>query len=59
MKGLLKPAILMTYVKLNVLFYGKKHISSGYYVVTEQTDSIDSNGFRTTLKLLRIKGDED
>lgn len=58
-KGLLKPAILMTYVKLNVLFYGKKHISSGYYVVTEQTDSVDSNGFRTTLKLLRIKGDED
>ena len=57
-KGLLKPAILMTYVKLNVWFYGRKHISSGYYIVTEQNDSVDTSGFKTTLKLTRIKGDE-
>lgn len=53
-KGLLRPAILMTYVKLNVLFYGRQHISSGYYIVTQQTDTIDSSGYRTNLKLTRI-----
>lgn len=54
LKGLLRPAILMTYVKLNVLFYGKKYIASGYYIVTKQTDQIDSRGYRTTLELTRI-----
>jgi hypothetical protein len=48
----------MTYVKLNVLFYGRKHISSGYYIITKQTDTIDQSGFRTTLNLTRIKGEE-
>lgn len=57
-KGLLKPAILMTYVKLNVWFYGKKHLSSGYYIVTQQDDQIDESGYRSTLKLVRIKGDD-
>lgn len=55
-KGLLRPAILMTYVKVNVLFYGQMHIASGYYVVTKQTDSISESGYSTTLKLVRIKG---
>lgn len=57
-KGLLRPAILMTHVKINVYFYGRKHISSGVYVVTEQTDSIGFDGFKTTLKLLRIDNQE-
>ncbi len=57
LKGLLRPAILMSYVKLNILFYGRKHIHSGYYIITSQTDSIDDSGYRTTLKLTRIKGD--
>lgn len=56
-KGLLKPAILMTYVKLNVLFYGNKHIASGYYVITKQTDQVTAEGYRTTLKLMRVGGD--
>lgn len=47
----------MTYVKLNVLFFGRKHINSGYYIITSQTDSVDSSGYQTTLKLTRIKGD--
>ena len=55
-KGLLRPAILMTYVKVNVLFYGQRHIASGYYVVTKQTDTINASGYRTTLKLIRIRG---
>ena len=46
----------MTYIKLNVLFYGQRHISSGYYIVTKQTDTIDFNGYKTTLKLARIRG---
>lgn len=58
-KGLLRPAILMTYIKINMWFYGHKHISSGYYIITSQTDTIDSNGYRTTLGLTRIASDED
>ena len=57
LKGLLRPAVLMSYIKLNVLFYGRKHISSGIYVVTKQVDQVDMSGFRTTLTLLRVGGD--
>ena len=56
-KGLLRPAILMTYVRLNVYFYGQKHINSGLYIVTKQLDTIDSRGYRTQLSLTRIAGD--
>ena len=58
LQGLLRPAILMTYVRLNVIFVGgRKHIASGLYLVTKQQDSIDSNGYKTTLSLTKIKGD--
>lgn len=57
LKGLLRPAILMTHVRLNVYYYGRKHISSGLYIVTAQEDQIDFNGYRTTLKLLRVSSD--
>lgn len=56
-KGLVKPAILMSYVKLNVLFYGRKHIASGLYVITKQEDKLDGNGYRTILNLLRVGED--
>lgn len=58
-KGLLRPATLMQYVKLNVLFFGIKHISSGTYIVTKQTDQIDSSGCRTTLTLTRVVGEKE
>lgn len=58
LKGLLRPAVLMTHVRLNVYFFGTKHISSGLYIVTKQEDKIDSSGYRTTLSLTRIAGDE-
>ncbi|MBO5712096.1 MAG: hypothetical protein J6R47_04590 [Acholeplasmatales bacterium] len=58
LKGLLKPALLMSYVKVNAYFYGKKHISSGLYIITKQEDQIDSNGYKTTLSITRISGDE-
>ena len=57
-KGLTRPALLMTYVKVNTWFAGgKKHISSGLYIVTKQVDSISASGYRTTLTLLRVGGD--
>lgn len=59
-QGLLRPATLMQYVKLNVIFPGgNKHISSGLYIVTSQIDNIGPNGYATNLGLTRIKGDMD
>ena len=58
-QGLLRPAMLMSYVRLNVIFPGgHKHISSGLYIVTKQQDSISGSGYRTTLSLTRINGSE-
>lgn len=59
-QGLLRPATLMQYVRLNVIFPGgNKHLSSGLYIVTRQVDNIGPNGYATTLGLTRIKGDSD
>jgi len=59
-QGLLRPAQLMTYVRLNVVFPGgHKHISSGLYIITKQVDKLDASGYRTTLSLTRISGDND
>lgn len=58
--GLIRPAILMTYLRLNVIFPGgRKHIASGLYLITKQTDTIDANGYKTQLSLNKIKGDPD
>ena len=46
----------MTHVRLNVYFFGRKHISSGLYIVTKQIDKVDANGYKTTLSLTRISG---
>ena len=59
-QGLLRPATLMQYVKLNVIFPGgNKHLASGLYIVTRQVDNIGPGGYATTLGLTRIKGDMD
>ena len=58
-QGLLRPAILMEYVKVNVWFYGRKHLSSGYYLITGETDEINQNGYHTTLSLIRVAADEE
>lgn len=59
-QGLLRPATLMQYVRLNVIFPGgNKHMSSGLYIVTKQVDVINEAGYATTLNLTRIKGDTD
>lgn len=57
-KGLLRAAILMSYIRVNVYFYGKKHSSSGLYVITKQVDTIDESGYMTTLSLVRVGGAE-
>ena len=60
LKGLLRPAILMQYVKINMWYYGRKHLSSGYYIITSQEDSISvSGGYTTTLGLLRVAADDN
>jgi hypothetical protein len=54
-QGLLRPAQLMQYLRLNVMFPGgNKHISSGLYIITKQVDDISENGYTTTLSLTRI-----
>ena len=54
-QGLLRPAQLMQYVRLNVIFPGgKKHINSGLYIITKQVDTISASGYTTDLTLTRI-----
>lgn len=60
LKGLLRPAILMSHVRVNMYFYGRKYAyGSGLYIITEHVDNIDSSGFRTTLQLTRVGGDRE
>ena len=58
-KGLIRPAMLMENVRINAYFYGQRHVASGLYVITKQEDTVDRSGYKTTLSLLRIAGDED
>jgi hypothetical protein len=54
-QGLLRPAHLMQFLRLNVIFPGgHKHTSSGLYIVTKQVDDIGETGYFTTLSLTRI-----
>ena len=53
-KGLLAPAMLMSYIDVNTYFYGLRDMASGLYVVTAQTDSIQGAGYTTELTLLRV-----
>lgn len=59
LKGLVRPSILMTYVRVNALFFGQKHVASGLYIITGQNDIVSTNGYSTTLALQRIAGDND
>lgn len=58
-QGLLRPATLMQYVRLNVIFPGgHKHTTSGLYIVTKQVDTIDTSGYKTQLTITKLSGDE-
>jgi len=56
-KGLIKPAILMSYVYIDARFFGRQHYSSGYYIITKQVDEVSGSGYRTTLSLLKVGGE--
>jgi hypothetical protein len=59
-QGLLRPATLMQYLRLNIIFPGgHEHLASGLYIVTKQIDSINSQGYTTQLTLTRIGGDNE
>lgn len=47
----------MTYIRVNHVYYGSKRMTSGFYTVIGQTDTLDKSGFKTKLKLLRVAGD--
>lgn len=53
-KGLVKPVVLASYIKVNCLFYGSQDLASGIYAITAQEDSISSSGYITTLSLTRL-----
>ena len=55
-RGLLSPLLLMTYIKVNVLYYGQERLTSGVYIVTGQEDILTGAGYRTRLSLLRVAG---
>lgn len=59
LKGLLRPTMLMTYLRIHCYFYGAEYIASGTYIITKQQDSISSNGYSTTLSLTRISDTDD
>lgn len=57
LKGLIRPAILMSYVYIDARFFGAQHYASGYYIITKQVDDISASGYRTTLSLLKVGGE--
>ena len=58
LRGLLRPALLMEYLRVNIYFFGRKHIGSGLYVITKQIDEINESGYKTTLTLMKVSGSE-
>ena len=57
-KGLMRPSMLMSKVRINSYFYGMKHISSGLYIITKQEDIVNTSGYRTVLTLTRVGVDQ-
>ena len=56
-RGLVRPTMLVSYVKVNCVFFGRRYLASGTYIIVKQTDSISASGYKTTLELQRIKGE--
>ena len=58
-RGLLRPAILMSNIDIGCFFYGKLFAGgTGKWIITQQTDTIELDGFFTTLKLVRVGNSE-
>ncbi len=47
----------MSYLRVYVSFFGRLHIHSGVYIITKQVDTIDEQGYRTTLNMSKIAND--
>lgn len=56
MRGLLRSITLLDTILVNIYFWGQKHIYSGIFGITSQVDTVDANGYRTKLELLRLAG---
>ena len=56
-EGLYVPAEIVQSVYLDIYFFGRKYNHSGEYLITGQQDKISSNGYKTTLSLMRIAND--
>ena len=56
-KGLVQPMLLMSYIRINSVYFGNKRTTNGIYIVTGQTDVLSGNGFRTNLNLMKVAGD--
>lgn len=54
LKGLSKPVLIGSYIKINTIFYGNNDLACGLYMITGQVDSVSGNGCRTTLSLVRV-----
>ena len=52
--GMPKEVPLLSIIKISVVYNGIPHYASGYYQVTGVTDTMDSSGFVTMYKLLKI-----
>ena len=49
----------MSKVDLGVFFYGHRYAGgTGSYIISQQTDEIGTNGFFTTLKMVRVGSSE-
>ena len=55
-RGLLRAAVLMSYLRVNIYFYGRRHNASGLFCITQQVDNISESGYSTELSLVRVGG---
>ena len=52
--GLLRPAMLMEYVKINSYFYGQRYIASGMYLIIQQQLKVELQNIILVLTLVHI-----
>lgn len=53
-RGLIRPVILTSAVNIKQYFFGQLFTTSGRYIVTRQSDVVDSSGYYTELGIMRV-----
>ena len=53
-RGLIRPVILTSAVNIKQYFWGRLFSTSGRYIVTSQSDIVDSSGYYTQLGVMRV-----